>query len=71
MTYNSRAGAGADKEQQQASRPTRVELEPIGLSERGRRYRVPCAGETLVEGRRNSIFRCLPCPGGAGHHRRP
>src|SRR6516225_3604793 len=37
-------------------RSTRVELEPIGLTEHGRRYRVTYAGEILVEGRRNSIF---------------
>jgi hypothetical protein len=37
-------------------RSTRVELEPIGLTEHGQRYRVTCAGETLVEGRRNPIF---------------
>jgi hypothetical protein len=35
---------------------TRVELEPIGLTEHGQRYRVTYAGVTLVEGRRNPIF---------------
>jgi hypothetical protein len=36
--------------------PTRVDLEAIGLTEHGRRYRVTYAGQTLVEGRRNPIF---------------
>jgi hypothetical protein len=53
-TYSS--AADADRAQQQASRSIRVELEPIGLTEHGRRYRVIYAGETLVEGRRNPIF---------------
>ena len=35
---------------------TTVELEPIALTEHGRRYRVSYAGEVLVEGRRNPIF---------------
>ena len=34
----------------------RVELEPIGLTEQGQRYRVTYTGEILAEGRRNSIF---------------
>ena len=54
--YDSAATADADPVQQQALRSTRVELEPIGLTEHGRRYRVTYAGETLVEGRRNPIF---------------
>ena len=43
-------------QQQQAPRSTRVELEPIGLTAEGQRYRVTYAGETLVEGVRNPIF---------------
>jgi hypothetical protein len=35
---------------------TRVELEPIGLTKHGQRYRVMYAGDTLVEGRRNPVF---------------
>jgi hypothetical protein len=54
--YDSAATADADPVQQQALRSTRVELEPIGLTEHGRRYRVTYAGETLVEARRNPIF---------------
>jgi hypothetical protein len=48
--------AEADRAQQKALRLTRVELEPIGLTEHGQRYRVTYAGEILVEGRRNPIF---------------
>ena len=55
-TYNSAAEAEADRARQKASRSTRVELEPIGLTEQGQRYRVTYAGETLVEGRHNPIF---------------
>jgi hypothetical protein len=55
-TYESTADADADRIKQNACRSTRVELEPIGLTENGRRYRVTYAGETLVEGRRNPIF---------------
>ena len=55
MTYESAAVAPVDRAQQ-ALRSTRVEFEPIGLTEHGRRYRVTYAGETLVEGRRNPIF---------------
>ena len=55
-TYNSAAEAEADRARQKASRSTRVELEPIGLTEQGQRYRVTYAGEVLVEGRRNPIF---------------
>jgi hypothetical protein len=36
--------------QQQAVRLVRIELEPIGLTEHGQRYRATCAGESLVEG---------------------
>jgi hypothetical protein len=49
-------GDAADRVQQRALRSTRVELEPLGLTEHGRRYRVTHAGETLVEARRNPIF---------------
>jgi hypothetical protein len=35
---------------QKVLRSTRVQLEPIGLTEQGQRYRVTYAGETLVEG---------------------
>jgi hypothetical protein len=35
---------------------TRVDLETIGLTEHGQRYRVTYVGETLVEGRRNPVF---------------
>jgi hypothetical protein len=56
MTYESAAEADADRIQQKAWPSTRVELEPIGLTEHGRRYRVTYAGGTLVEGRRNPIF---------------
>jgi hypothetical protein len=55
-TYENDTEAEADRAQQKALRSTRVELEPIGLTEHGRRYRVTYAGETLVEGRRNPIF---------------
>jgi hypothetical protein len=55
-TYDSAAEAETDRVQQKASRSTQVELEPIGLTEQGQRYRVTYAGETLVEGRRNPIF---------------
>jgi hypothetical protein len=55
-TYNSTAEANADCAQQKALRSTPVELEPLGLTEHGQRYRVTHAGETLVEGRRNPIF---------------
>ena len=55
-TYENEAEADANRAQQKALRSTRVELEPIGLTEHGRRYRVTYAGETLVEGRRNPIF---------------
>jgi hypothetical protein len=55
-TYENETEAEADRAQQKALRSTRVELEPIGLTEHGRRYRVTYAGETLVEGRRNPIF---------------
>src|SRR6516162_4720328 len=55
-TYCSAAEAEVDRAQQKALRSTRVELEPIGLTEQGQRYRVMYAGETLVEGRRNPIF---------------
>jgi len=50
------AEAGADRQLPHALRSTRVEREPIGLTEHGQRYRVTCAGGTLVEGRRNPIF---------------
>jgi hypothetical protein len=56
MTYESAAEADADRKQHKALRSTRVDLEPIGLTENGRPYRVTYAGETLVEGRRNPIF---------------
>jgi hypothetical protein len=56
MTYESAAEANANPVQQQALRSTRVDLEPIDLTENGRRYRVTYAGETLVEGCRNPIF---------------
>ena len=56
MIYQGAAEPKADPVKQQASRSTRIELEPIGLTEHGRRYRVTYAGETLVEGRRNPIF---------------
>ena len=50
-------GADTDAVQQQQALPsTRVELEPIGLTAEGQRYRVTYAGETLVEGVRNPIF---------------
>jgi hypothetical protein len=55
-TYCSAAEAEVDRAQQKALRSTRVELEPIGLTEQGQRYRVTYHGETLVEGRRNPIF---------------
>jgi hypothetical protein len=55
-TYENETEAEADRAQLKALRLTRVELEPIGLTEHGRRYRVTYAGETLVEGRRNPIF---------------
>jgi len=56
VTYESAVEADEDRIQQRALRSTRVELEPIGLTEHGRRYRVTFAGATLVEGRRNPIF---------------
>jgi hypothetical protein len=56
VIYQGAAEPKADPVKQQASRSTRIELEPIGLTEHGRRYRVTYAGETLVEGRRNPIF---------------
>jgi hypothetical protein len=54
--YEDEAEAEADPIQQRVSHSTRVELEPIGLTEHGRHDRVTYAGETLVEGRRNPIF---------------
>jgi hypothetical protein len=54
--YEDEAEAEADPIQQQALRTTRVELEPLGLTDHGRRYRVTYVGKTLVEGRRNPIF---------------
>ena len=54
--YNSAAEAEIDRARQKVLRSTRVDLEPIGLTEQGQRYRVTYAGETLVEGRRNPIF---------------
>jgi hypothetical protein len=39
-TYNSAAEAEADRAQHKASRSIRVELEPIGLTEQGQRFRV-------------------------------
>jgi hypothetical protein len=54
--YENETEAEADRAQGKALRSTRVELEPIGLTQHGRRYRVTYAGETLVEGRRNPIF---------------
>jgi hypothetical protein len=68
--YEDEAEAEADPIQQRASHSTRVELEPIGLTEHGRRYRITYAGETLVEGRRNPIFdacRALLARGITGH----
>src|SRR5215470_486725 len=56
MTYKSAAEADAAPIPQKALPSTRVELEPIGLTEHGRRYRVTYAGEVLTEGRRNPIF---------------
>jgi hypothetical protein len=58
MPYESAvdADADADRIRQKALRSTRVDLEPIGLTEHGQRYRVTYAGETLVKGRRNPIF---------------
>jgi hypothetical protein len=56
MTHESTAAMDADRIQQKALRSIRVELEPIGLTEHGRRHRVTYAGETLIEGRRNPIF---------------
>jgi hypothetical protein len=50
------AEAEADPVQQQALQSVLVELEPIGLTDHGQRYRVSYAGEILVEGRRNPIF---------------
>ena len=50
------ADADADRTQEKALRSTRVELEPIGVTEHGQRYRVMYAGEVLAEGRRNPIF---------------
>jgi hypothetical protein len=35
---------------------TRVDIEPINLTDNGQRYRVTYAGEVLVEGRRNPVF---------------
>jgi hypothetical protein len=55
-THENETEADADPIQQKAPHSTRVELEPIGLTEHGRRYRVTYSGETLVEGRRNPIF---------------
>jgi hypothetical protein len=55
-TCENETEAEADRAQQKPLRSTRVELESIGLTENGRRYRVTYAGETLVEGRRNPIF---------------
>jgi hypothetical protein len=54
--YYNAAEAEADRAQQKPLRSTRVDLEPIGLTEQGQRYRVTYAGETLVEGCRNPIF---------------
>ena len=50
------ADADADRTQEKALRSTRVELEPIGVTEHGQRYRVMYAGEVLAEGRRNPVF---------------
>jgi hypothetical protein len=55
-TCDGAAAADAEQIQHKALRSTRVELEPIGLTENGRRYRVIYAGKILVEGRRNPIF---------------
>jgi hypothetical protein len=54
-TYNSAVQAGIDRARQRRH-STRVEPEPIGLTEQGLRYRVTYVGEVLVEGRRNPIF---------------
>ena len=56
MAYESIPDTDAYRIQQKPLRSTRVEFEPIGLTEHGRRCRVTYAGETLVEGRRNPIF---------------
>jgi hypothetical protein len=59
MTYegvDTDADADGDRIQQKALRSTRVELEPIGVTEHVQRYRVMYAGEVLAEGRRNPIF---------------
>jgi hypothetical protein len=57
MGYDNAAPeADADLAAQKPLRSIRVDLEPIGLTEHGQRYRVTYAGETLVEGRRNPIF---------------
>jgi hypothetical protein len=56
MAYESIPDTDAYRIQQKPLRSTRVEFEPIGLTEHGRRCRVSYAGETLVEGRRNPIF---------------
>ena len=56
MPYESAATADVDRSKQKALRSIQVELEPIGLTEHRRRYRVTYAGETLVEGRRNPII---------------
>jgi hypothetical protein len=54
--YNSAAEAEIDRARQKVLRSTRVDLEPIGLTEQGQRYRLTYAGETIVEGRRNPVF---------------
>jgi hypothetical protein len=54
-TRDNAAEAEADSVRRQVLRSTRVELEPIRLTEHRQRYRVTYA-VTLVEGRRNPIF---------------
>jgi hypothetical protein len=54
--YNSAAAAAEiDRARQKVLHSTCVELELIGLTEHGQRYRVTYAGDTLVEGHSNPI----------------
>jgi hypothetical protein len=55
-TYDSAGEVDADPIPRKAMLSTRVDLEPIGLTEHGQRYRVTYAGETLIESRRNPIL---------------
>jgi hypothetical protein len=60
-TYENETEADADRARQKALRSTRVELEPIGLTEHGRRYRVIYAASRLLAlfDRRSRIVGCL------------